>query len=34
MEYSFFHGEIQDDKHIDSVLRDYFPDYNYKGVFF
>jgi FkbM family methyltransferase len=34
MQHSLFYGEIQDGKHIDNVLRDYFPDYNYKGVFF
>ena len=32
--YTEFHGEVQDGKHIDQVLREYFPDYNYKGVFF
>jgi FkbM family methyltransferase len=31
--YNLFHGEKYG-KEIDSVLRDYFPDYNYKGVFF
>ena len=31
--YSSFHGEIQNDKEVDKVLREYFPDYNYKGVF-
>jgi hypothetical protein len=30
---SFF-GEIQCGKHVDQTLREYFPDYNYKGVFF
>ena len=34
MEYPFFHGEVQNGKHIDNVLREYFPDYNYKGIFF
>ena len=32
--YNLFHGEIYHNKAVDSVLRDYFPDYNYKGVFF
>ena len=32
--YDLFHGEIYDNKPVDSILRDYFPDYNYKGVFF
>jgi hypothetical protein len=32
--YTLFHGEIYNNKAVDSVLRDYFPDYNYKGVFF
>ena len=29
-----FYGEIQYGKHIDQTLREYFLDYNYKGVFF
>lgn len=29
-----FHGEIQDGKTVDQILREYFPDYEYKGVFF
>jgi FkbM family methyltransferase len=29
-----FYGEIQCGKHVDQTLREYFPDYNYKGVFF
>ena len=32
--YSQFHGEVQNGKHVDETLREYFPDYNYKGVFF
>ena len=32
--YNLFHGEIYNNKAVDSVLRDYFPDHNYKGVFF
>ena len=31
--YSSFHGEIQNNKEVDKVLREYFPDYGYKGVF-
>jgi FkbM family methyltransferase len=34
MSYNIFHGEIQNGKNVDNTLRDYFPDYNYKGVFF
>ena len=29
-----FYGEIQCGKRVDQTLREYFPDYNYKGVFF
>jgi FkbM family methyltransferase len=29
-----FFGELQDGKYVDQVLREYFPDYSYKGVFF
>lgn len=32
--YNLFHGEIQKGKYVDEVLRQYFPDYNYKGIFF
>lgn len=32
--YANFHGEIQGGMPVDSVLRDYFPDYSYKGVYF
>lgn len=32
--YDKFHGEIQDNMHVDEVLRNYFPYYNYKGVYF
>lgn len=31
--YKSFHGEIQHNKEVDKVLREYFPDYSYKGVF-
>jgi FkbM family methyltransferase len=31
--YSDFHGEILGNTHTDAVLRSYFPDYNYKGIF-
>jgi FkbM family methyltransferase len=34
MSYTTFHGEVQDGKHVDQVLREYFSDYAYKGVFF
>lgn len=33
-EKKLFFGEKQNGRHVDQVLRDYFPDYNYKGVFF
>lgn len=29
-----FFGEVQDGKHVDEILRSYFPDYSYKGIFF
>jgi len=29
-----FYGEIQEEKHVDEIIREYFPDYSYKGVFF
>ncbi len=32
--YKDFHGEIQDGKYIDQTLREYFSDYNYKGIIF
>jgi FkbM family methyltransferase len=32
--YNLFHGEIYNNEAVYSVLRNYFPDYNYKGVFF
>lgn len=31
-QYSKFHGEIFNGKHLDLYLRQYFPDYSYKGV--
>jgi FkbM family methyltransferase len=30
--YNSFHGEIQHGKHVDQTLREYFPDYSYKGT--
>jgi FkbM family methyltransferase len=32
--YTSFHGEIQDGKYVDQVLREYYPNYDYKGIFF
>ena len=29
-----FFGENHDGKYVDETIRDYFPDYRYKGVFF
>ena len=34
MVYTEFHGELLDNIRVDSILRNYFPDYNYKGIFF
>jgi FkbM family methyltransferase len=34
MDYKLFHGENQNGECVDQVLRNYFPDYTYKGVFF
>ena len=31
--YTQFHGEVLENKHVDAILRNYFPDYSYKGVF-
>ena len=31
--YESFHGELLDKQYVDEVIRSYFPDYNYKGVF-
>lgn len=31
--YNSFHGEIKGGKYVDEVLREYFPNYSYKGVF-
>jgi FkbM family methyltransferase len=31
--YNCFHGEFINNIHVDNILRNYFPDYNYKGVF-
>ena len=33
LEYNNYHGEIQKGKHVDQVLREYFPEPNFKGVF-
>jgi FkbM family methyltransferase len=32
--YYNFHGEHHEGKNVDQVLREYFPDFSYKGVFF
>lgn len=32
--YNLFHGEVYDNQPVDSVLRQYFPDFNYKWIFF
>jgi len=32
MSYTTFHGEVLDNIHVDSILRSYFPNYNYKGI--
>ena len=29
-----FFGEVHEGKHVDQVLREYFPDHSYKGIFF
>ena len=34
MSYTNFHGENHNNQCVDQILREYFPDYNYKGVFF
>jgi FkbM family methyltransferase len=34
MAYTHFHGEHLDGLYVDQVIREYFPDYTYKGVFF
>lgn len=31
--YSNFHGEILEGVHVDAILRDYFPNYTFKGTF-
>jgi len=31
--YNSYHGEIQNGKEVDKVLREYFPDPAYKGIF-
>jgi len=28
-----FYGEKNEELYVDEILRSYFPDYNYKGVF-
>lgn len=32
--YVAFHGEFQQGKYVDQTIREYFPNYDYKGVFF
>ena len=32
--YSSFHGEVLEGRRVDETIRDYFPDPEYKGVFF
>lgn len=32
--YKEFHGEKFDNKCVDELIREYFPDYNYHGIFF
>jgi len=32
-DYTEFHGENLGGFHVDTILRSYFPDYSYKGVF-
>jgi FkbM family methyltransferase len=32
--YSQFHGENHENRYVDEVIREYFPDYNYHGIFF
>ena len=32
-EYTVFHGEFINNINVDNILRNYFPEYNYKGVF-
>jgi FkbM family methyltransferase len=34
MIYNNYHGEFHNGKYVDEVLREYFPDPFYKGVFF
>ncbi len=31
--YKEFHGEVQQGKPVDMTLREYFPNFNYKGTF-
>jgi FkbM family methyltransferase len=31
--YYLFHGEKLENQYVDKILRGYFPDYNYKGIF-
>lgn len=31
--YNNFHGEFQNGKYVDEILREYFPNYEYKGIF-
>jgi FkbM family methyltransferase len=32
--YDQYHGEIHNGIQVDKILRNYFPDFNYNGVFF
>lgn len=32
--YKEFHGEFLVNSYVDEIIRTYYPDYNYKGVFF
>ena len=31
--YTEFHGEYINNIHVDNILRNYFPDFNYRGIF-
>lgn len=31
--YKQFHGEVLENISVDAILRSYFSDYSYKGVF-
>ncbi len=32
--YTQYHGECHENKCVDEIIREYFPDYNYHGIFF